>query len=76
MGILQGRGRELETTPARRERNNALFGAQLLVGGLDHLVLLWQVDPELETARFRDARALYGHLCVNDWQNEVRLHGT
>ena len=73
-GILQeGRG-ELETMQARRERNNALFGAKLLVRGLDHLVLLWQVNPELETARFRDARALYGHLCMDDWQKEVRLH--
>ena len=60
----------------RRERNNALFGTQLLVGGLDHLELFWQVNPELETARFRDVRALHGHLCVDDWrQKVVRLHG-
>lgn len=76
VAILQGRGREFETTPARRERNNALFGAQLLVGGLDHFELLRQVYPELEAAWFRDFGALHGHLCVYDWQQKVvRLRG-
>lgn len=45
-----------------------LRGPEFLIRRLDHLELLGQVNPELETARIRAAGFVNGHLCVNYWK--------
>ena len=47
---------------------NLLFGFELLVRGFYHLVLLRQVDPKLQAARFGLSRFVDRHFGVDDWK--------